>query len=190
MTIWRMHLITELSGEDEPERPTTAEILEFCKSHDLIGVGWCNIHCKDDDEQKLRDEIIGMQKIRYWQLRVCKMDQNWHERKRPRQGGQQLLDFADMETFWDAAIGSEEPECLVMLDLQSRGYYLDSSTIKLSTGTVEASLVAKDGSYRAYPQVERITRKELEEFMQSNRSILPETITVWLDLLGLNGSRR
>ena len=95
-----------------------------------------------------------------------------------------------METFWDAAIGSEEPECLVMLDLQSRGYYLDSSTIKLSTGTVEASLVAKDGSYRAYPQVERITRKELEEFMQSNRSILPETITVWLDLLGLNGSRR
>ena len=55
---------------------------------------------------------------------------------------------------------------------------------------VEASLVAKDGSNRAYPQVERITRKELEEFMQSNRSILPETITVWLDLLGLNGSGR
>ena len=104
--------------------------------------------------------------------------------------GKVVNSFADMETFWDAAIGSEEPECLVMLDLQSRGYYLDSSTIKLSTGTVEASLVAKDGSYRAYPQVERITRKELEEFMQSNRSILPETITVWLDLLGLNGSRR
>ena len=65
MTIWRMHLITEPSGENEPERPTTAEILEFCKSHDLIGVRWCNIQCKDDDEQKLRDEIIGMQKIRY-----------------------------------------------------------------------------------------------------------------------------
>lgn len=141
--------------------------------------------------------------------------------------GKVVNSFADMETFWDAAIGSEEPECLVMLDLQSRGYYLYSSTIKLSTGTVEASLVAKYGSYRAYPQVkrnvkldvseyeklitsatdrvylfttsedygsarppqvERITRKELEEFMQSNRSILPETITVWLDLLGLNGS--
>lgn len=55
--------------------------------------------------------------------------------------------------FWNATIGYEELECLVLLYLQSKGYYVYSTTIKRSTGTIEAALIEKDGSHRAYPQV-------------------------------------
>lgn len=132
------------------------------------------------------------------------------------------ISFDGYNTFWDAAIDSESLECLVLLYLQSKGYYLYSSSIKASTGTIEGSLIANDGSHRAYPQVKRateldvrdyvnvlssdtdkvflfttsekygssrhpqiecITRKELETFMIENPDVLPDTVRVWLDII-------
>ena len=58
------------------------------------------------------------------------------------------------DEFWNM-IGSEELECLIFLYLQSKGYYIYSSTLKLSTATFEAILTHKDGSHLAFPQVKR-----------------------------------
>lgn len=59
------------------------------------------------------------------------------------------------DDFWNNLIGTEDLECLVLLYLQSKGYYVYSSTIKKDTKTYEAVLVSKDGSHRCYPQVKQ-----------------------------------
>lgn len=46
-----------------------------------------------------------------------------------------------------------------MLYLQSKGYYIYSSTIKSDTKTYEAILISNDGKHRCYPQVKH------EEFL-------------------------
>ena len=125
------------------------------------------------------------------------------------------------EHFWNM-IGSEELECLIFLYLQSKGYYIYSSTLKLSTAMFEAVLTKNDGDHLAYPQVKRnvpllvkdyipnlsndkdliylfttseeygdlthkqiicISKKDLEEFMDSHSEILPQTISYWLNLI-------
>lgn len=62
-----------------------------------------------------------------------------------------------IDDFW-TMIGSEELECLVLLYIQTLGYYIYSSTAKLSNPKYEAIMVAKDGSHFAYPQVKRETQ--------------------------------
>ena len=72
----------------------------------------------------------------------------------------------DMSAFWNM-IGSEELECLVFLYLQSKGYYIYSSTLKLSTAKFEAVLTYRDGSHLAYPQVKRNVALHVEDYVSS-----------------------
>lgn len=60
------------------------------------------------------------------------------------------------DEFWNL-IGSEELESLVLLYLQSKGYYIYSSTLKRSSPKFEAILISSDGSHRCFPQVKRET---------------------------------
>lgn len=68
------------------------------------------------------------------------------------------------EHFWNM-IGSEELECLIMLYLQNKGYYIYSSTLKLSTAMFEAVLTHKDGKHLAYPQVKRNVPLLVEDYI-------------------------
>ena len=70
----------------------------------------------------------------------------------------------DEKEFWNM-IGSEELECLVFLYLQSLGYYIFSSSLKLSTAKYEAVLIANDGSHLAYPQVKRNIALKVEDYI-------------------------
>lgn len=59
-----------------------------------------------------------------------------------------------MKDFW-SMIDSEELENLVLLYVQSLGYYVYTSTAKISNPKYEAVLISNDGSHYAYPQVKR-----------------------------------
>ncbi len=59
--------------------------------------------------------------------------------------------------FWNN-VGSEDLECLVLLYLQWKGYFIYSSTIKNDTKTYEAVLVSSDGKHKCYPQVKQNER--------------------------------
>ena len=74
------------------------------------------------------------------------------------------LPLLEDKEFWNM-IGSEELECLVFLYLQSRGYYIYSSSLKLSTAKFEAVLTARDGSHLAYPQVKRNSALKVEDYV-------------------------
>lgn len=62
-----------------------------------------------------------------------------------------------MNDFWNA-IGSEELENLVILYIQSKGYFVYTSTIKIDNPKYECVLVSSDGSHYAFPQVKRNTK--------------------------------
>ena len=124
-----------------------------------------------------------------------------------------------MDDFWNA-IGSEELESLILLYLQTKGYYIYSSTLKISTARYEVIMVSHDGKHKCLPQVKRnttldvadyiedvkggdevylfttseqygstkhdkvhcISKCEIEDFISSNYSILPESIRYWVDM--------
>lgn len=52
-------------------------------------------------------------------------------------------------------IGNEELECVVLLYLQSLGYYIYSSTLKSDTKTYETVMIKNDGSHLCYPQIKQ-----------------------------------
>ncbi len=58
------------------------------------------------------------------------------------------------DDFWNL-IGSEELENIVLLYLQSKGYYVYTSSVKVFNPKYECVLVYKDGSHYAFPQVKR-----------------------------------
>lgn len=60
----------------------------------------------------------------------------------------------DFDQFWNL-IGPEELECLVMLYLQTRGYYVYSTTVKKDTKTYEGIMISKDGKHKCFPQVKQ-----------------------------------
>lgn len=68
-----------------------------------------------------------------------------------------------MDEFW-TSIGSEELECLILLYIQKLGYYLISSTLKLSTARYEAIMLSQDGSHKALPQVKRNEELDAEQY--------------------------
>jgi hypothetical protein len=59
-----------------------------------------------------------------------------------------------IEDFW-TSIDSEALECLILLYLQSKGYYIYSTTLKNSTRQIECVMVKNDGSHKCFPQVKR-----------------------------------
>ena len=75
-----------------------------------------------------------------------------------------LIPALHHDEFWNM-IGSEELECLIFLYLQSLGYYIYSSTLKLSTATFEAILTHKDGMHLAFPQVKRNVPLCVEDYI-------------------------
>ncbi len=79
------------------------------------------------------------------------------------------------DSFWNM-IGSEDLECLILLYLQSKGYYIYSSTLKRDTAKYEAVLIYSDGSHRAFPQVKLNSfldpSKYVEGLQQSDRVYL------------------
>lgn len=64
------------------------------------------------------------------------------------------VDPIRINDFWQV-INSEDLECLVLLYLQSKGYYIYSSTLKRSTAKIECVLIKNDGSHKGFPQVKR-----------------------------------
>ena len=70
---------------------------------------------------------------------------------------------SSVKDFWEV-IGSEELECLVMLYLQTKGYYILSSTLKRSTARYEAILVSNDGSHKGLPQVKRNSTLDASQY--------------------------
>lgn len=72
-----------------------------------------------------------------------------------------------LSDFWQS-ISSEDLECLIMLYLQSKGYYVYSTTLKRSTAMIECVMIKNDGSHKCYPQVKRETTlhcKGYEDFL-------------------------
>ncbi|MBR2742187.1 MAG: hypothetical protein IKD89_01200 [Clostridia bacterium] len=69
------------------------------------------------------------------------------------------------DSFWNM-ISSEDLECLILLYLQSKGYYIYSSTLKRDTPKYEAILIASDGSHRAFPQIKQNTRLVPGEYIE------------------------
>jgi hypothetical protein len=57
-----------------------------------------------------------------------------------------------IKDFWNS-INSEDLEGLILLYLQSKGYYIYSTTLKRSTAVFECVMVSIDGSHKCYPQV-------------------------------------
>ena len=70
----------------------------------------------------------------------------------------------DNSDFWNN-IGNEDLECLVLLYLQWKGYYIYSSTIKNDTKTYEAVLVSRDGKHKCYPQVKQNERLDPKDYV-------------------------
>lgn len=58
------------------------------------------------------------------------------------------------EKFWEM-ISSEDLESLVLLYLQSKGYYVYSTTLKRSSPKFEAIMISSDGSHKCFPQVKK-----------------------------------
>lgn len=71
-------------------------------------------------------------------------------------------DYGDLD-FW-SCIDSEDLECLILLYLQYKGYYIISSTLKKSTAKIEAAMISHDGKRKCYQQVKRITPLKVEEY--------------------------
>ena len=69
------------------------------------------------------------------------------------------------DDFWNL-IDSEELECLVLLYLQTKGYYIYSSTLKISTPGYETIMISKDGSHRCLPQVKREESLKVENYIK------------------------
>lgn len=76
------------------------------------------------------------------------------------------LNNLSKDDFW-MSIGSEELECLVLLYLQTKGYYIYSSTLKRSSAQFETVMVYKDGSHKAYPQVKRQTQLKPSDYIEN-----------------------
>ena len=300
ITVWRMHL------KPKPEQGIgLPEVLDFCREHEIIGVGWSKVTCRMEDDRALREDIAAqypdwqssaykainaMRQIKTGDLvwtrvggeasvyYLCRVgDRLWEDREVTEEHrrhdicqfvsatwmkvgkvdnvpGKVVNSFCspsmvqrvsdvteiskaiwnrgstcqkyemrplDSSSFWNL-IDSEALECLILLYLQSRGYYIYSSTLKLSTARYEAVLVSRDGSHRAYPQVKRetplcvseyitdvsstndriflfttsenygearhpqvecLSRQELEDFIRQSMSLLPHSITYWIDFI-------
>ena len=69
-------------------------------------------------------------------------------------GFQYPVEPIGLDDFWQS-ISSEDLECLIMLYLQSKGYYIYSTTLKRSTEKIECVMIKHDGSHRCFPQVKR-----------------------------------
>lgn len=305
MATWRVQL-----KPDREEGISYRDLLEFCKSNEIIGVGWYLVEGTVDDYEELKKEVYSIEAYKGGESRalmatnairemkpgdlvwtrvggdaseyyLCRVGESlWKDRvvtdehrrhdignfvsakwvkigKEENVPGKVVNSFCasravqhvyevdeiskviwnkysdeqadkyevnrlDNNMFWNM-IGSEELECLVFLYLQNKGYYIYSSTLKLSTAKFEAVLTHQDGTHLAYPQVKRnvalhveeymsslsngedqiylfttsedygvfdhpqincISKNELEEFMLTNMKILPPTILNWLDLVG------
>jgi len=230
------------------------DLLEFCKSNQIIGVGWYLIEGHEDSYEALRDEIYSIEMYKNGESRalkavnairqmqsgdliwtrlggdaseyyLCKVGNAlWKDRvvtdvhrkydignfvsakwvkvgKEENVPGkvvnsfcvsataQRVSDvdeiskliwnkyvddeeekydniFVNKNSFWNM-IGSEELESLILLYLQSKGYYIYSSTLKLSTAKFEATLVHKDDTHRAYPQVKRETPLLVKDYISA-----------------------
>ena len=62
----------------------------------------------------------------------------------------------ELKDFWQS-ISSEDLECLIILYLQSKGYYVYSTTLKPITAKIECVMIKNDGSHKCYPQIKRET---------------------------------
>ena len=233
MSVYRIHL---KPGKDASV--SYAELLEFCKRKQIIGVGWADVVGRNSEYYALREECLNAYKndkgvfkcIRaisgivpgdyiwtregdigtnyylckatdlMWKDRIvtkehrtydvtnyvgCKWVKIGTEDKVPgrvvnsfraRLSAQHVYnvdeaseiiwnrycnpeDKSNMpnlteDMFW-SLIGPEELECLVLLYLQTRGFYVYSSTIKKDTKTYEGVLVSHDGKTMCYPQVKQ-----------------------------------
>lgn len=72
-------------------------------------------------------------------------------------------DYGDFD-FW-SCIESEDLECLILMYLQFKGYYIVSSTLKKSTAKIEAAMISRDGKTRCYQQVKRNTPLKVEDYI-------------------------
>lgn len=249
MATWRVQL-----KPDSAKGISYKDLLEFCKSNQIIGVGWYLVEGHTDDYATLRNEVYAIEAYKggessalravnairemkpgdlVWtrvggdasEYYLCRVgDLLWKDRvvtdehrrhdignfvsakwvkigKEERVPGKVVNSFCasrsaqhvsevdeiskmiwntfsepqdekyelpalDMSAFWNM-IGSEELECLVFLYLQSKGYYIYSSTLKLSTAKFEAVLTYRDGSHLAYPQVKRNVALHVEDYISS-----------------------
>lgn len=249
MATWRVQL-----KPDSAKEISYKDLLEFCKSHQIIGVGWYLVEGHTDDYATLRNEVYSIEAYKggessalravnairemkpgdlVWtrvggdasEYYLCRVgDLLWKDRvvtdehrrydignfvsakwvkigKEEKVPGKVVNSFCasrsaqhvyevdeiskmiwntfsepqdekyklpvlNMNSFWNM-IGSEELECLVFLYLQSKGYYIYSSTLKLSTAKFEAVLTYRDGSHLAYPQVKRNVALHVEEYISA-----------------------
>lgn len=249
MTVWRVQL-----KSDRESGISYRDLLDFCKTEQIIGVGWCAITERSDDYTALRDAIYSIEEYRggetaalratnairsmrpgdlVWtrlggdasEYYLCQVGTRlWKDRivtdrhlrydignfvsarwitigKEECVPGKVVNSFYSGSSvqrvsqvelisqaiwnlysgtpedryelpplgkseFWNM-ISSEELECLVLLYLQSRGYYIYSSTLKLSTAKFEAVLTASDGTHLAYPQVKRNVPLLAEDYIDA-----------------------
>lgn len=71
--------------------------------------------------------------------------------------------YGDLD-FWDC-IESEDLECLILMYLQFKGYYIVSSSFKHNTPKIEAPMISHDGETRCYQQVKRETALPVEDYI-------------------------
>jgi hypothetical protein len=66
--------------------------------------------------------------------------------------------------FW-SCINSEDLECLILMYLQFKGYYIVSSSFKHNTPKIEAPMISHDGKTRCYQQIKREVKLPVEDYI-------------------------
>jgi len=150
-TLWKDRVVTDVHRKYDIGNFVSAKWVKIGKEEKVPGKV-VNSFCASRSAQ----HVYGVEEI-------SKMI--WNTFSEPQDEKYELPQL-DKNAFWNM-IGSEELECLVFLYLQSKGYYIFSSTLKLSTAKFEAVLTYKDGSHLAYPQVKRNVPLHVEDYLSA-----------------------
>ena len=143
------------------------EITDIHKRYDIcnyVSAKWIRIGKEENVPGKIVNSFCARRTIQ----RVYDVDDIskviWNRYSEEDEPKYNNLPVLTKESFWEM-IGSEDLECLVFLYLQKIGYYIYSSTLKISTPKFEAVLIHSEKHHLAYPQVKRESPLLVEDYI-------------------------
>ena len=140
---------------------------EEMKKYDIgnfVSVTWAHIGTLDYVPGKIINSFCAQRAIQHVNEVDTISKYIWNQNC-PDKQEQYTIPTLSTEDFWNS-INSEELECLVLLFLQYKGYFIYSSTLKISTAKYETVMIYKDGSHKALPQVKRNQTLDVKNYIQ------------------------
>ncbi|HOF27404.1 MAG TPA: hypothetical protein PK761_01555 [Clostridia bacterium] len=144
------------------------EITDEHIQHDIcnyVEAKWIRIGSVD----KVPGKVINSFRPRATAQRIYGIDNIsmviWNNLSNPNDYKYNVSDITK-DDFWKV-INSEELECLVLLYIQSKGYLVYSSTLKLSTAKFEVVMVSKDSDHHACPQIKSGQSLNLSDYVKN-----------------------